>query len=135
MGESEEIVKPYGFSAEVEEVILRNSFSSFFTSLSNFFLYAVGDSMRGMAMSLANRPYLLGNCPVEKVMEEEKKCDTQAVIDERVLWRRELSVGVQRMKGQFVRVFLESNERLRRTVFEVLLLILQSDMMLLFSGR
>ena len=38
------------------------------------------------------------------------------------------------MKGQFVRVFLESSEPLQRTVFEVLLMILQSEMMLAFSG-
>lgn len=126
-------MKPYGFSAEVEEVILRNSFSSFFASLSNFFLYAVGDSMRGMAMSLANRPYLLGNCAAEKVMTEEKRCDTQAVIDERELREWQLRIGVQRMKGQFVQVFLECNEQLRGAVFNVLMMILQSDMMLLFS--
>ncbi|KAK8826709.1 hypothetical protein WA556_004298 [Blastocystis sp. ATCC 50177/Nand II] len=117
-------LKPYGFSAEVEEVVLRNTFASFFATLANVFLYAVGDSMRGMAMSLANRPYLLGNGLAEKAMAEEKKSDTQAVIDERV----------ERMKGQFVRVFLESSEPLRRTVFEVLLMILQSEMMLAFSG-
>ena len=45
-----------------------------------------------------------------------------------------MSVGVEIMKGQFVRVFLESSEPLRRTVFEVLLMILQSEMMLAFSG-
>ena len=38
------------------------------------------------------------------------------------------------MKGQFVRVFLKSSEPLQRTVFEVLLMILQSEMMLAFSG-
>lgn len=47
-------------------MVLRNSFASFFATLANVFLYAVGDSMRGMAMSLANRPYLLGNGPAEK---------------------------------------------------------------------
>lgn len=69
----------------MEEVVLRNSFASFFAMLANVFLYAVGDSMRGMAMSLANRPYLLGNGLAEKAMAEEKKSDTQAVIDERGL--------------------------------------------------
>ena len=37
------------------------------------------------------------------------------------------------MKGQFVQVFLECNEQLRGAVFNVLMMILQSDMMLLFS--
>ena len=53
-------------------MVLRNSFASFFATLANVFLYAVGDSMRGMAMSLANRPYLLGNGLAEKAMAEEK---------------------------------------------------------------
>ena len=54
-------------------MVLRNSFASFFATLANVFLYAVGDSMRGMAMSLANRPYLLGNGLAEKAMAEETK--------------------------------------------------------------
>lgn len=82
LGES--VVRPYGFTTEVMEIITQNNLSSFYSCVSNFLLYCVGDSMRGMAMSLANRPYLLNNCAQgKKLVFEEKKCDTQAIIDER----------------------------------------------------
>lgn len=54
--------------------------SLFFSSVSSFLMYLMGLSMRGMSLSLVNRPFIHKDSSYD-----EGKRDTQTVIDCRML--------------------------------------------------
>ena len=76
--------------------------------------------MRGMAMSLANRPFLTAESIYgDGCATEVNRCDTQVVINKRVLWVRD----------RFLQLFFYSSDELRHLLFEVILIILRSGLM------
>ena len=75
------IVIPYHFYNETNEIIVHNIMSIFYNSISTFLLYLIGNTMRGMSMSLVNRPYLQN----EGRAEEGKRYNTQTIIDQRII--------------------------------------------------
>ena len=109
-----------GFSKEIIEIVVQNNQSSFFVSVTNCLLYFIGHSMRGMAMSLANRPFLTAESIYgDGCTTEGNRCDTQVVINKRVLWVRD----------RFLQLFFYSSDELRHLLFEVILIILRSGLM------
>lgn len=60
----------------MNEIILQNNMSLFFSSVSSFLMYLMGLSMRGMSMSLVNRPFIQKDTGFD-----EGKRDTQSIID------------------------------------------------------
>ena len=75
------IVIPYHFYNETNEIIVHNIMSIFYNSISTFLLYLIGNTMRGMSMSLVNRPFLQN----EGRAEEGKRYNTQTIIDQRII--------------------------------------------------
>lgn len=72
------VVMPYRLLNEVNDIIIHNTMASFFASTTTFFFYLIGHTMRGMALSLVNRPF------IQPEGMDEGKRDTQTVIEQRI---------------------------------------------------
>lgn len=97
-------------------MILHNNMASFYASVASSFFYLTGHTMRGMAMSLVNRPFI----------QNEMKSDTQSVIDQRMISFVVTIVGMDTMKSRFIAVFVYPSS-IRNKLLDCLLHILNSD--------
>lgn len=70
--------------------------SLFFSSVSSFLMYLMGLSMRGMSMSLVNRPFIQ-----KDIGFDEGKRDTQSIIDCRLSWIKDIRIRHWEYEGSF----------------------------------
>lgn len=113
------VVDCFYLKPEICEIILQNHRNLLCITITNCLLYFIGHTMRGMAMSLVNRPFLTAESLYgETNAMEDSKCDTQVLINKRIL----------AMHDRFAGLFIESDP-LRSLLFEVVLLLLRSGSM------
>ena len=113
------LVNCFTLTPEIREIVLQNSQNLLSITVANCLLYFIGHTMRGMAMSLVNRPFLTSESLYgESNAMEDSKCDTQVLINKRILAMRE----------RFSMLFLTSDP-LRSCLFEVVMLLLRSGSM------
>lgn len=115
------VVMPYRLLNEVNEIILHNNTSSFYSSIAGSFFYLTGHTMRGMAMSLVNRPF----SQTEATTEDGKR-DTQMIIDQSFHWNWIWCTGIEAMKSRFFSVIVEQTDLLS-LLFECISHILKSS--------
>ena len=112
-------VNYFNLTPEIREIVLQNTQNLLSITVTNCLLYFIGHTMRGMAMSLVNRPFLTSESLYgESSAMEDSKCDTQVLINKRILAMRE------RFSGLFL-----SSDPLRSCIFEVVMLLLRSGSM------